>query len=373
MTDDHSTKLKRHHKLFKVVAFTTNSVEEVLATVAMNADTLYGSRVVSELDYIILFFKSRKLANQAISAGAKSKLTMIPQTVKTSFRYKVDKDLDKTNMHSIISTLGSSINNINFSKMDDQEFWAIGTNIELPANHLKKFKLSKMRTSRFRIAFNGKEKDLPKLKGAINSQWKVKIESIELAKKMDVVGIKIDQITNNITKFVQVGTANFGRVGWVKQSQLLTLAGKYELDVLNIQETHLKSSTKDYWNIWYFRSFFRGYLVYNSNATEGDNGAGIATIIRPSSFIKVLQFVEHIQGRLSEVILELKYLGVARIFNWYGPVNKNKLEFMNKVLNIINISAQTAVFHGEHIVILGDLNANTKTFNKVSYAPMNDY
>ncbi|KAF0972539.1 hypothetical protein FDP41_009442 [Naegleria fowleri] len=126
----------------------------------MNADTLYGSRVVSELDCIIFFFKSRKLANQAISAGAKSKLTMIPQTVKTSFRYKVDKDLDKTNMHSIISTLGSSINNINFSKMDDQEFWAIGTNIELPANHLKKFKLSKMRTdiSRFRIAFNGKEK-----------------------------------------------------------------------------------------------------------------------------------------------------------------------------------------------------------------------
>ncbi|KAF0974530.1 hypothetical protein FDP41_006562 [Naegleria fowleri] len=165
-----------------------------------------------------------------------------------------------------------------------------------------------------------------------------------------------------------LGTANFGGVGWVKQSQLLTLARKYELDVLNIQETHLKSSTKDYWNIWYFRSFFRGYLVYNSNATEGDNGAGIATIIRPSPFIKVLQFVEHIQGRLSEVILEHKYLGVARIFNWYGPANKNKLEFMNKALNIINISAQTAVFHGERIVILGDLNANTKTFNKVSYA-----
>ncbi|KAF0973766.1 hypothetical protein FDP41_007153 [Naegleria fowleri] len=249
-----------------MVAFTTNSVEEVLATVAMNADTLYDSRVVNELDCIILFFKSRKLANQAISAGAKSKLTMIPQTVKTSFRYKVDKDLDKTNMHSIISTLGSSINNINFSKMDDQEFWAIGTNIELPANHLKKFKLSKMRTdiSRFRTAFNDKENDLPKLKGAISSQWKVKIENIELANKMAVVGIKKDQITNNITKFVQVG--------------------------------------------------------------------------------------------------------VACIFNWYGPANKNKLEFMNKALNIINISAQTAVFHGERIVILGDLNANTKTFSKVSYA-----
>ncbi|KAG2373708.1 hypothetical protein C9374_011797 [Naegleria lovaniensis] len=451
MTDDHSTKLKRHHKLFRVVAFTTNSVEEVLATVAMNADALYGSRVVSELECIILFFKSRKLANQAISSGAKSKLTMIPQTVKTSFRYKVDKDLDKTNMHSIISTLGTSINNINFSKIDDQEFWAIGTNIELPANHLKKFKLSKMRTdiSRFRIAFNGKEKDLPKLKGAISSQWKVKIESIELANKVAVVGVKKDQITNNITKFVQVGnhsfrnlsfstrvansishrmeavekqmsemssalqkltkemavwsgkkvtegfnkinkaieeinqkvnallgtttrksksTANFGGVGWVKQSQLLTLARKYELDILNIQETHLKSSTEDYWNVWYSRSFFRGYLVYTSNATEGDNGAGIATIVKPSPFIKVLQFIEHIQGRLSEVILEHKCLGVVRIFNWYGPANKNKLEFMNKALNIINIAAQTAVLHGERIVILGDLNANTKTFNKVSYA-----
>ena len=56
----------------------------------------------------------------------------------------------------------------------------------------------------FRFAYRTDGKSLDKLKGAISSQWKVKIETIELVNKVALVSIKKDSITNNVTKFVQV-------------------------------------------------------------------------------------------------------------------------------------------------------------------------
>jgi len=87
----------------------------------------------------------------------------------------------------------------------------------------------------------------------------------------------------------KLATAYFGGSGWVKQAQLLAFTRNLDLDVLNIQETHLlgNESNSSYWMASYFRSFFK--------PNEGDKGASIATIVKPSASLKALSFVEHIQ------------------------------------------------------------------------------
>ncbi|EFC36846.1 predicted protein [Naegleria gruberi] len=172
----------------------------------------------------------------------------------------------------------------------------------------------------------------------------------------------------------KLATANFAGTGWVKQSQMLSFIEDQSIHVLNVQETHLPSSalSEHYWQNKHFRSFFYPSLVFTSNAPETDKGAGVATIVKPSPLTKVLTFIEHVVGRITELILEHKQLGVLRIFNWYGPANDyniNRQQFMINTINILTPIIQSSVLHNERVIILGDLNATTTTYTKTYHGP----
>ena len=114
----------------------------------------------------------------------------------------------------------------------------------------------------------------------------------------------------------KLASANFSGLGLWKRNLIDNLLHGRSLDVLNIQETHLKAG--DTWGVKYFKAYFSDFLVYTSEAAQGDNGAGVATLIRKSPLWKVLQFNVLQQGRLTNTVMEHREFGIINVINWYG-------------------------------------------------------
>ncbi|EFC43434.1 predicted protein [Naegleria gruberi] len=140
-----------------------------------------------------------------------------------------------------------------------------------------------------------------------------------------------------------------------KQAILLHHIKNERLDVINIQESHWDSSVfKD--NVSKAAKFFSPCKIYGTPCSPNDKAAGILTIIKGTLHRKVISFEVLVSGRVSCLKLETDY-GVVNIINWYG-VQKYSSEFQN-ILTKLSEYLLEAMFHSEHVIIMGDLNINT--------------
>ena len=218
MEDEKSPKLKHFHKRNRVIVFSELSVQAILDAIKFKHDTIFGSSVLENLKCKILFFKSRTLMTSALTAANKlpQPLYMFAQTIRTEFKYEVGKDLSVKNLQDVIAKLGASLVSLNVSTGKDKEFWAVGTGSAINKKLLSSFKLTSIRTDLtvFRIAFPRKETQLGKLKSAVSNQWKVGVVDVKLVNKVAYVSVKRSDVTNNITKSIQIGNQNFRNLSY---------------------------------------------------------------------------------------------------------------------------------------------------------------
>lgn len=201
--------LKHYQRNNRALVWSDYSLEEVMSKTNVSPNILHGTSFIKELNCGILYFKSRGALVDAVRKVDKMvNIRIIPQTIKTSYRYVVNKDLNSNNLSSLLKTIGSKVFNINVSMRTDREFWSIGTNVELDSTICSKFKLSPvdMSVTTFRISYKAKEaptqKALDKLSSAISSQWKVKVLKVSWSNNVAMVNVSKSEITNNITKAI---------------------------------------------------------------------------------------------------------------------------------------------------------------------------
>ncbi|KAL9641820.1 hypothetical protein ABK040_011805 [Willaertia magna] len=145
---------------------------------------------------------------------------------------------------------------------------------------------------------------------------------------------------------------NLAGLSLLKRGIVLNNIDRFKLNIINIQETHW-SSENGFHKVQLLQRFIGQCSVYNS--FKKDKYSGILSIVKLNKSWKVVQFVELIEGRLTNLILNHSVFGVINVVNWYGVLDVNHEDFRISFEKLNELILHTSL-HKEKLVIAGDLN-----------------